>query len=46
MALLFAAGSESVEIVCRCFERRTTAGAIASLGLDRVDVMVLTRRIA
>jgi hypothetical protein len=46
MALLFAVGSESVEIVCRCIERRTTAGATASLAIDGGDVMVLTRRIA
>src|SRR3954451_733328 len=33
------ARSESVKIVCRCAARRSTAGAVASIGLDGSDVM-------
>ena len=39
-------GESFVKIVCTCADRRSTAGAAASFGLDGSDVMDVTRRIA
>ena len=43
---VIAAGSESVTIICSCADRRSTAGAAASVGLDGSDVMGVTCGIA
>ena len=37
------AGSNSVKIVCRSADRRSTVGAAASFGVDGIDVMGVTR---